>query len=63
MIDIIKSHIFNNFGLVTESSDTYRIKVKGIDSDSLAEWISEEFTSIKVKVVDKNWIKIETTTE
>jgi hypothetical protein len=58
MIELVKSHIFNSFGLDSDTSNRCYIKVHGMDTYSLAKWISEEFNNVKVTFDGSEWIKV-----
>jgi hypothetical protein len=62
MIEVVKSHIFNSFGLDSETSNRNYVKVYGMDTYSLARWISEEFNNVKVTFDGSEWIKVEPST-
>ena len=66
----IKDHINRAFGVNAEVETTANlilIRVKGIDTCSLAKWLAVEIDNIKIStrhndgyhISDMNWIKIE----
>lgn len=74
MIKLIAETIQDKFGLKAEmaaSANLMLIRVPGLDNNSLANWILDEFKDIKVTVKsraayqfsDTEWVKIEQTTD
>jgi hypothetical protein len=70
LFDILKKvkESFDGFDIEHElASNILLLKVKGLDSCSLAKWIRQEFTDAKVtvkelqeyKFSDASWIKVE----